>query len=114
MKTLSQAETEAREIVNKWAAGATAVSWVPFSSIVLSGADVVMVAKVASAFQVEGYNVEKVIATAAAGTAGRWLAEGLSFIPGPGWIAKAIIAGSITKGMGEAVIVYFRGESALK
>jgi uncharacterized protein (DUF697 family) len=114
MKTLLQAEKEAREIVNKWAAGATAVSWVPFSAIVLSGADVVMVSSVAAAFEVEGYNVQKVIATAAAGTTGRWLAESLSFIPGPGWIAKAIIAGSITKGMGEGVIAYFRGESALK
>lgn len=114
MKTLAQAENEARDIVNAWVAGATAVSWVPFSNIVLGGADVVMVKSVALAFEVEGYSLQQVMATVAAGTTGRWLSQALSFIPGPGWIAKAIIAGGITKAMGEAVIKYFRGESALK
>jgi uncharacterized protein (DUF697 family) len=113
MKTLRQAEQEAKDIVNKWAAGATAVSWVPFSSIVLTGADVMMVARVAAAFEVEGYSVEKATATAAASTGGRWLAEACSFVPGPGWFVKAIIAGGVTKAMGEAVIAYFRKESPL-
>jgi uncharacterized protein (DUF697 family) len=114
LKTLQQAEREAKEIVRKWSTGVMAVSWVPFSSIVLTGADVMMVARVAAAFEVEGYSLEKATATAAASTGGRWLAEACSFVPGPGWIVKAIIAGGVTKAMGEAVIAYFCNESRLK
>ncbi len=114
MKSLAQAEMDAKEIVNKWAVGATAVSWVPFSALVLGGADTLMIKSVATAFDVTGYDVQKVGAAVAASVSGRWLAETLSFIPGPGWIVKAMIAGGITKGMGEGVIAYFRGQSSLK
>lgn len=114
MKSLIQAEKEAKEIVNNWSIGATAVSWVPFSAIVLGGADALMIKGVAAAFEVTGYDPQKVGATVAASISGRWLAETLSFIPGPGWIVKAIIAGGVTKGMGEGVIAYFRGQWPLK
>lgn len=114
MKTLTQAEKEAKDIVNSWSVGATAVSWVPFSALVLGGADTLMITSVAAAFEVTGYDPQKVGAAVAASISGRWLAETLSFIPGPEWIVKAMIAGGITKGMGEGVIAYFRGQSSLK
>ncbi|GAB4009234.1 hypothetical protein GCM10028808_17190 [Spirosoma migulaei] len=108
-----EAEKKAREIVNKWSAGATAVSWIPGSSLALGFADFGMIRSVAQAFEVTDFNEEAVVASLGAGAAGRGAAEWLSFIPGPGWIAKAVIAGGITKGLGEAVINYMKDRTPL-
>lgn len=113
-KSKQEAEVQAREIVDKWAVGATAMSWIPGSSFVLGIADFAMVRSVAHAFEVKDFNEEAVFASVGAGATGRTLAELLSFIPGPGWIAKAVIAGGITKGLGEGVIAYMKDRSPLR
>jgi uncharacterized protein (DUF697 family) len=110
---LAQAEVRAREAVNRWMAGAAAVSWVPGSTLVIGAADFAMIRAVAKAFEVEEYDMEAVVGAVGASATGKLLAESLSFIPVAGWIAKAAIAGGITKAMGEAVIAYMRERSPL-
>jgi hypothetical protein len=38
--------------------------------------------------------------------------EAANFVPGPGWVVKGAIAGSVIKALGEAIIVHFEGTSA--
>lgn len=113
MATLQEAEKAARNAVNAWSAGATAVSWVPGSSYVLGAADYLMVKQVALAFDVEEYDTVAAIGPAAGGVLGRIAVEALSLVPVAGWLGKAIIAGTITKAIGESVIAYFRERSPL-
>lgn len=108
------AERQAREIVNKWTVVAGTFSWVPGSTLVLGAADIKMVNDVAVAFGVQGVAAESVFAAVGASMTGKGLVEVLSFFPGPGWIAKGLIASGITKATGEAVISYFRALSPLE
>ena len=112
-QTLSAAESQARAVVNKWALAAGAVSWVPGSALALGAADYAMIRSVAQAFSVTNYNAEAVVAIMAASGTGLMASEALSFIPIAGWAVKAVVAGGIMKGMGEAVIKYFRERSPL-
>lgn len=113
MAKLNDAEKKARSIVNKWSAGATAVGWVPGSMLALGAADFAMIQQVAETFEVKKYSTEQVVAMVSASFGGKLLVEGLSFIPGPGWLLKAAVAGGVTKSMGEATIKYFRERSPL-
>lgn len=111
--TLEEAEKKARVVVKNWSIAATAVSWIPGSAIVLSGADIVLIKNVADAFEVKDYNVVAAIGATGAAAGGKMLAESCSVVPIAGWIAKAVIAGSITKALGEGLIAYFKGQSPL-
>lgn len=114
-RTLAQAEGEARSTVNKWVAGAAAISFVPGSSLVLGAADVKMVKDVAKAFEVIHYSVEEVITAIGATIAGRLASDGiLSFVPVLGWAIKSVVAAGVTKAAGEIVIEYFRDRSPLR
>jgi uncharacterized protein (DUF697 family) len=115
MPSLAQAEKEAREAVDKWAAGAIAVGWIPGSSIALGAGDVGMVMHVAYIFGIEittqqvGVILAGIMAPVVAGRTGHILADiGLSLIPGWGWGVKAAVAGVVKKAMGESVIQYFK------
>lgn len=112
-KTKKSAELQARAIVNKWVAGAVAVSWVPGSTLVLGTADYAMIRAVAGAFDVKHYDYEATVAVVACCVTGQGAAELLDVLPGLGWAIKAIIAGVLTKGAGEAVIAYFADRSPL-
>lgn len=113
-RSLAAAEKEARSIVNKWALGAGAISFLPGATLLLGGADIKMIRDVAASFEVRSYNVEEISAAIAATFAGRVAADGLlSFVPVVGWAVKAGVAASVTKGAGEIVIRYFRDRSAL-
>jgi uncharacterized protein (DUF697 family) len=114
MSPKALAEMQAREIVNKWTIVAGTFSWVPGSTLVLGAADIKMVNDVAVAFGVQGVAAESVFAAVGASMTGKGLVEALSFFPGPGWIAKGLIASGITKATGEAVISYFRARSPLE
>ena len=118
MKTLAEAEKEARALVNKWATGQALTGWVPGSTLVLTGADLVMINQVAAVFEVNSFDSKAVIAsiggTATSSVAGGVIAEGLSFIPGPGWIVKGALMGGKAKAIGEGVITYFKELSPLK
>lgn len=109
---LIYAERKAVGIVNKWAATATAVSWIPGSNFAFSVADYAMIEGVAKAFRVENFQKEAVVSAVGSGATGKTLLlELLSFIPGPGWAIKAAVSGSMAKGLGESVIAYFKKRS---
>lgn len=112
-QTLRAAEEQARAVVNKWALAAGAVSWIPGSSLALGAADYGMIRSVAQAFAVTSYSAEAVVGIMAASGTGLMASEALSFIPIAGWAVKAVVSGGIMKGMGEAVIRYFRERSPL-
>lgn len=111
--TLEEAEKKARVAVKNWTITATAVSWIPGSSIVLGGADLMLIKNVADAFEVKDYDVVTAMGATGAAAGGKMLAESCSIVPVAGWIAKAVIAGGITKALGEALITYFKGQSPL-
>jgi len=112
--SLTIAEAEARRIVNAWTAGAAAVGWVPGSMLVLAGMDAKVVHDVARAFDVKSYSVEEVGAAIGASVTGKIVAgELLTLFPGLGWALKSVVAAGITKGLGEALIAYFRQRSGL-
>ena len=114
-KSIGDAEKEARKIVNAWAIGATAVGWIPGSMFALMGVDAKLVNDVSKAFGVENYSVEEIAAAVGAATTGKIIAgEALSLFPGLGWIAKSGVAGAVTKGVGEAIIKYFKARSPLR
>ena len=108
MTTLSEAEESARSIVNKFCVGAVGASFVPGSTVILVGADAIMVNEIAKTFGCNSAQAEAFIAsiatTAVAKTA---LNVVLEFLP----IAKQIVAGTGTKALGEASIAYFKGKS---
>jgi hypothetical protein len=110
-KTLAEAEKEARRIVNAWALGAAAISWVPGSTFALAGINSKLVKDIADAFGVETYSLKEIVAAVA--PAFLWTAPGevLSFFPGLGWAVKAGIAVVVAKGTGEAIIKYFMAKS---
>jgi hypothetical protein len=113
VRTQREAEDKARALVNKWALAAGAVSWVPGSSFALGAADYAMIRAVAQTFNVTSYSAEAVVGIMAAAGTGKFALETLSFIPVAGWAVKAALSGGIMKGMGEAVIKYFRERSPL-
>lgn len=110
----ADAEREARSVVNVWTAGAAAVGWVPGSMLVLAGMDAKVVHDVAKAFDVRSYSVEEVASVIGASVTGKVIAgELLTLFPGIGWAIKSVVAAGITKGLGEALISYFRDRSRL-
>ena len=110
--SLYEAEEHARNIVNAWAVGATAIGWVPGSMLALMGVDVKLVNDVAKAFGVETYSVEEISTAIGAGVTGKVIAgETLSLFPGLGWVAKSLVAGGVTKGIGEVIIKYMKARS---
>lgn len=110
---ISDTEKRAREVVNRWTAVAAGVSWIPGSTLLLAGADAKMINDIANIFEVRGVTAEQVLAAVGASVTGKTAAEALSFIPGPGWIAKGAVATGITKALGEAVIKYMKARSPI-
>lgn len=117
MKTKSQAEAEAQEIVENWVAGAVLTGWIPFSALFLAAADTIMIRQVADAFGVGVFDMDAVKAhlggLVAATVGGGVVAEVTGWIPVVGWVAKSIGMGAKAKVIGEVVIEYFREQSPL-
>ena len=112
MLSLAEAEQKARGRVNAWTAGAVAVGWVPGSMFALAAGDVAICREVAACFGVEHWSAESVSAAIGASVTGKIVAgEALSLIPVFGWAVKSVVAGAITKAVGEAIIQYFRSQS---
>lgn len=108
MTTLREAEKKARSIVNKFSGGAVLASIVPGSTVLLMGADLVLVNEISKAFGCGSAEAEAFIASAAVTAVGKTAANALlEFIP----VAKQIVAGAGTKALGEAAIKYFKGKS---
>jgi uncharacterized protein (DUF697 family) len=113
-RSKSDAERDARSVVNAWTAGAAAIGWVPGSMLVLAGMDAKVVHDVARAFEVPSYKVEEVAAAIGASVTGKIVAgELLTLFPGIGWLIKSAVAGAITKGLGESLIASFRDRTTL-
>ena len=107
-KTLAAAEAKAREIVNKFSAGAVAASFIPGSTLILAGADVVMINEISKAFGCGTAEADAFVASAAASAAGKTAANLLlEFVP----FVKQAVAGGGTKALGELAINYFRDRS---
>jgi len=118
MKTLAQAEKDARTLVNRWTATQAATGWIPGSSLIFTGADLVMINQVAEAFEVRSFD-PKAMAASIGGVLGSSVAasvirEGVGIIPVFGWAVKSAMMGGKAKAIGEAVIAYFRDLSPLK
>ncbi|GGR09641.1 hypothetical protein GCM10010497_09580 [Streptomyces cinereoruber] len=114
VKTIEEADRKARNIVHGWCAAATAVSWVPGSTLVLGMADMKMVNDVAKVYRVQSFSIEGVTAAIGGAVAGRGTSEAaLVWFPVVGWGIKALIAGGVTKAVGEIVISYMRERSPL-
>jgi hypothetical protein len=117
MRTIQQAEQQAREIVDNWAAGAALTGWVPGSALFLAGADLVMARQVADAFGIGMFDEDALAATIGSatvgGVVGGVIAEGVGWIPIGGWLVKSAMMAAKAKVIGEAVIDYFRDLSPL-
>lgn len=110
--SLAEAERRARRRVHAWTIGAVAVGWVPGSMLALAAGDVKLCREVAACFGVEHWSAESVSAAIGASIAGKVVAgEALSLIPVFGWAVKSVVAGGITKAVGEAIIAYFKTQS---
>ncbi len=114
MKTKRMAASEARSLVDGWTWKAALTGWAPGSSLVLTGYDIAMIADVARCFDVTEFHAETIAASAAASAAGKLGSDSLlSWVPIVGWIAKAVVAATVTKALGEATITYMWNASPL-
>src|SRR5439155_27185047 len=97
MKTLAEAERQARGIVNKWTATQAIAGWIPGSSLVFTGADLLMINQVAEAFEVKAFDPKSVAASAGgvigSSIAGAVIREGVGVIPIFGWAVKSAMMG---------------------
>ncbi|MDJ0553186.1 MAG: hypothetical protein QNJ68_01840 [Microcoleaceae cyanobacterium MO_207.B10] len=112
----SQARTQARSAIDKWALGFVAVAWIPGSHYAMGAGDITMVMQVGSIFGVDldRTAAAQVFTIVAAPLIGSKVAHSiLDFFPGVGWAAKSVVAGGVTKGVGEALIGYFNDCSDL-
>ncbi len=112
----SQARTQARSAIDKWALGFAAVAWIPGSHYAMTAGDVSMVMQVGSIFDVHLDKIAagQIFATVAAPLIGSKVAHSvLDFVPVVGWAAKSVVAAGVTKGVGEALIGYFNDCSTL-
>jgi uncharacterized protein (DUF697 family) len=111
-----EAETKARSAINKWAIGFASVAWIPGSHYVMTAGDLTMIIQIGSIYDVDldKTSAAAVFATVAAPLIGSKIAHSiLDFIPIIGWGIKSVIAGAVTKGVGEALIKYFHDCSPL-
>lgn len=117
MKTKAEAEREANRIVENWVAGAALTGWIPGSAIFLTGADALMIRRIADVFGVGVFDMSAVKAhlsgLAASAIGGAIAAEVFGWIPVIGWAAKSGAMSVKAKLIGEAVIEYFRDKSPL-
>lgn len=116
-KTKEQAEKEARDIVENWAAGAFLTGWIPGSAFFLAAADTAMIRRIADAFGIAVFDMDAVKAhlggIIASAVGGGIAAEVFGAIPVVGWFTKSVAMGVKATLIGEAVIEYFRDISPL-
>lgn len=111
-----EANRQARSAVNKWAIGLASTAWIPGSHYVMLAGDVTFVVQIGSIYGVDldRASAGALFTTVAAPLIGSKLAHSLlDFIPVIGWGAKSVVAGVVTKSVGEAMIRYFEDCSML-
>jgi len=113
------AKNVARKLVNNYSIGGGAFAMVPIPgvhSIGLTLAEAKLATDIARIYGVKPYGlvwkiILKALMLACGGSAFlKVVGEWLTFIPIIGWAAKSIVASSVVKGFGEAVILYFESK----
>ncbi len=116
-KTLQDADREARKLVANWTTGAALTGWLPGSAFFLTAADTAMIHQVASAYQVNAFDMDHLVSilSGAVGSAiaGGLIAEVVGVIPLVGWAVKSAAMAAKARVIGDAVIRYFRERSDL-
>ncbi|WP_282782103.1 hypothetical protein [Phaeodactylibacter xiamenensis] len=116
---MRKAKSVARELVNNYTVGGGIFSLVPIPgihSIGLTVAEAKLAADIAKIYGVKPYGlgwraILQLIMTYCGGSAAlKGLGEALNFVPIIGWAAKPLVATSVMKGFGEALIFYFEEE----
>ncbi len=117
MKTLQDADRDARRLVANWTTGAALTGWIPGSAFFLTAADTAMIHQVAGAYQVNAFDMDHLLSilSGAVGSAiaGGVIAEVVGVIPLVGWAVKSAAMAAKAKVIGDAVIRYFRERSSL-
>jgi uncharacterized protein (DUF697 family) len=110
-----EAREQARKAVNKWAMGLAATAWVPGSHYVMAAGDITFVIQIGSIYKVDldRTSAGALFTTVAAPLIGSKVAHTvLDFVP-LGSVIKSVVAGVVTKSVGEAMIQYFEDCSPL-
>jgi hypothetical protein len=117
-KTLSQADAEAKKLVNSWVTGAALVGWLPGSTLWLTAADTAMLHQVASIYDVSAFDTDHLTSTimgaVTSAIAGGIITEAVGYIPVVGWAIKSAAMAAKAKVIGDTIIRYFRERSPLK
>lgn len=116
-KTLQDADREAKKLVSNWTTLAAGTGWIPGSVVFLTGADIAMINQVASAYEVNAFDMEHLqeilVRSVGSAVAGGVIAEVVGTIPLLGWALKSAGMAAKAKAIGDAVIKYFRERSDL-
>lgn len=116
-KSLQDADREARKLVANWTTGAALTGWIPGSAFFLTAADTAMIHQVASAYNVNAFDMDHLLSTlsGAVGSAiaGGIIAEVVGVIPLVGWAVKSAAMAAKARVIGDAVTSYFRERSPL-
>ena len=116
-KTLQDADREARQWVANWTTGAALTGWIPGSAFFLTAADTAMIHQVASAYEVNAFDMDSLLSTlggaVASAIAGGIITEAVGLIPVVGWAVKSAAMAAKAKVIGDEVIRYFRPRSTL-
>ena len=116
-KTRQDADREARQLVANWTAGAALTGWIPGSAFFLTAADTAMIHQVASAYEVNAFDMDNLLSilggAAASAIAGGLITEAVGLIPMVGWAVKSAVMAGKANVIGNEVIRYFRLRSPL-
>lgn len=116
-RTLQDADRDARNVISNWTTVGALAGWIPGSTLMLTGADIVMINQVANAYDVSAYDKDHLteFLTGAVGglVVGGFVSEAASFIPIVGWAVKSAGMAAKTKVIGQEVKKYFRERSQL-
>jgi len=116
-KSLQDADRESKKLVANWTTLAAGTGWIPGSAVFLTGADIAMINQVASAYEVNAFDMDHLTRTlsGAVGSAiaGGLIAEAVGLIPVVGWAVKSAGMAAKAKVIGDTVNKYFRERSDL-
>ena len=114
--TKADAERRARRIVDNWAKAALFTGWIPGSTLVLGGGDILMIRQVGEAFGIPAFDEDALkahLGGVLGSVAGGIVAEGIGVVPIIGWAVKSYTLHVKADALGKAVIDYFRPRSPL-
>ena len=114
--TKAEAERRARRIVDNWAKAALFTGWIPGSTLVLGGGDILMIRQVGEAFGIPAFDEDALkahLGGVLGSLAGGAVAEAIGVVPVIGWAVKSYALKMKADALGKAIIDYFRQRSPL-